>query len=552
MHQRNPSLLLAMLAAMGLAACSTPQVRETAVVSTENAPVRTEPAQESDAYDTIEQASISALANDDDAESESETVSDPEPQAPSSIWERFSNNVELPSCTPGSDAHDWAKWYGKRQEYMDRVLTRAEPWLFDIMQQLDERDLPIDLALLPVVESAFDPFASSAGRAVGTWQFVRGTAKDFGLTVNDWYDGRRDVYAATRAALDYFRFLFDKFDNDWELALAAYNGGQNRLDRALKRYRGSSPNPRPKDLRLPKETRSYAPKLHGLSCLVRAPQDFGLTLPAMNNKARVAAVEFDGPLDLIVASRLAELDIAELFALNPGFSRWATSPKGPHRVILPAGREEIFREAYAVLPESDRIRWQGVVVKSGDTLSTIAARAGISVNELMAANQLKSTTIRPGQELRILGNTRSTADFFMEPDYKKQLAALQKLQGRLLPGEVLEHRVRNGENLWVIARKYKVTVKDLARWNGISNTRSIHPGQRLRVGSKPNTSNSAAVTASTKPSTHRVQRGDSPWTIARRYRIKLDDLLRWNQLNSSSVLQPGQTLRVSASGNPSG
>lgn len=548
---RNPRLSLAILAALSLTACSTTALRDqsadTESVSSAPTVVSTEP--EANPYDTIEQANITVLQHEQDIAVD--PVVTPEvqapPETPKTIWQRFQAEASFPACTPGSDSHDWAQWYGERQDYMDRVFHRAEPWLHDIMNELQARQLPVDLAWLPVVESAFDPFATSRGRAVGTWQFVRGTARDFGLTVNDWYDGRRDVYAATRAALDYLQYLFTEFNNDWEIALAAYNGGQNRVKRALKRYRGKQQNPRPEDLRLPRETRTYAPKLHGLSCLIREPEAFGLKLPDIMDESRVTAVTFDGPLDLIVASRLAELDVAELYALNPGFSRWATAPKGPHRLILPVEHVPTFEKHFAELPAQDRIRWQSIVVQSGDTLSTIAARAGISVNELMAANNLRSSLIRPGQELRLLGGEKSSPGQFDGQEYQQQLAALQKLQGRLLPGEVLEHRVRSGESLWVIARHYKVSVKDLARWNGINDARRIHPGQRLRVlNEQPalGASTSLAANASA-PSEHRVRRGDSPWTIARRYRIKLQDLLRWNNLNNNSILRPGQTLRLS-------
>lgn len=512
---------------------------------------------EQNPYNTIEEAVASAIAqpapvtSNEQALAASEvSAQEPnisvavEPEKPELIWDRLRQEFSFPACEEGSRAAQWAEWYGARQDYMDRVLRRAEPWLFDIAEQIKTRQLPADLVLLPIVESAFDPFASSRGRAVGTWQFVRGTAGDHGLQINDWYDGRRDVYAATRAALDYLHYLFNKFNHDWRLALAAYNGGQGRVARALRRYRGNSDNPRPDDLRLPRETRSYAPKLHGLSCLIRDPVHYGLNLPDIDDQPRVVAITLDGPLDLIIASRLAELEIAELYALNPGFSRWATPPEGPHRLILPLGKEEQFSKRLNQLPLDERVRWHSVIVRSGDTLSDIAARVGIPVDELMAANALKSTLIRPGQELRVLGPGDATPD----EDYNRQFAMLQKLQGRLLPGEVLEHEVRRGESLWTIARRYKVSSKDLARWNGINNPRRIHPGQRLRVARAGQGANTAKPAGTQVPNEHRVRRGESLWTIARQYRLKLRDLLRWNSLDSQSILRPGQKLRLNGGG----
>ncbi len=195
------------------------------------------------------------------------------------LWQRAVNRFEFAQCHDFPEAQAWQNWFGERPEYIARVMERARPWLYDIVSELDRQQLPGELALLPIVESAYDPFAYSHGRAAGTWQFVASTARSHGIEINDWYDGRRDVYVATRAALGYLKQLNQRFDGDWNLTLAAYNGGQGRVGRAILRNKRAS---RPTDwqsLSLPRETKAYIPKLHGLACLFQSPHQHNIELP---------------------------------------------------------------------------------------------------------------------------------------------------------------------------------------------------------------------------------------------------------------------------------
>jgi membrane-bound lytic murein transglycosylase D len=450
---------------------------------------------------------------------------------------RLVARFEFAQCPADSRALEWAAWFGDRPEYMARVLDRAHPWMYDIASELERRNMPGELALLPIVESAYDPFAYSHGRASGAWQFLRGTAQDRGLIINEWYDGRRDVYAATRAALDYLGYLNGLFDGDWNLALAAYNGGQGRVGRALQRARSRDLSTQWDDLRLPRETLAYVPKLHGLACLFREPDRFGWQRPEWQNEPRIAKVSLPGPTDLVAVSSLAALDITELVVLNAGLNRHLTPPSGPHHLIVPSDTVEVVE---AVLPEAsgqERIRFEEIVVRRGDTLSTLARRHGTSIAALREANGLRGDFLRIGQRLQL-----PSSQAVIAPDlpWSDGYAELARLQESLLPTRRFQHRVRPGESLWVIARRYSVGVTDIQRWNGMGSSNLIRPGQRLMIHSE-----SPARSASrSQPSRYTVRQGDSLWQISRRLDVSLTDLMRWNDLNENSVLKPGQVLTI--------
>ncbi len=222
------------------------------------------------------------------------------------------------------------EWYARNQAYLDRVFTRGELYLFHIVEALEARGMPAELALLPIVESAYDPFAYSHGRAAGLWQIIPGTGKRLGLTQNWWFDGRRDVLESTRAALDYLEQLYEQFDGDWLLAVAGYNSGEGNVARALKKAAAAG---KPQDFwgirsYLPAETRTYVPRLLAIAELVGNAAAFGITLPELRNEARFAVVDTGSQIDMALAAGLAGLPTEALYALNPGVNRWATDPKG--------------------------------------------------------------------------------------------------------------------------------------------------------------------------------------------------------------------------------
>lgn len=452
------------------------------------------------------------------------------------VWERAVHNFGLPECSEHEVALDWAQWYADHPDYMARIYKRAQPWIHFITEELDRRGMPGEIALLPIVESAYDPFAYSSGRALGTWQFIAATGRNYGLKQNWWYDGRRDVWASTIAALDYLEYMADMFEGDWLLALAGYNSGENRVYRQAKKNRK---NGKPDDfwnLKLPRETRGYVPKLLGLACLFKYPENYDFAFPDTPNQPVVTAVDIGRQADLVLVSQMAGVPIDVLFTLNPGYSRWATSPDGPWQVVLPLDNAERLEASLATADDTALMKWDQVVVESGDTLSHISQRHNVPVSVLRTANKLDGDFIRVGQKLRLPRDDQMQAD----PLYAAAAAELQRLQSGLISTERVTHKVRPGESLSVIARRYRVSVNDLQRWNNISDPRKLRAGTTITVYHSP--AQPPAPTSGTVQ--YVVQRGDSLWKIARKYNVKVDDLKNWNDMGSDTVLQPGQSLRI--------
>lgn len=452
------------------------------------------------------------------------------------VWNRMVHNFDLPDCSEHEVSLKWAQWYADHPDYMARIFKRAQPWIHYIVEELEQREMPGEIALLPIVESAYDPFAYSRGRALGTWQFIASTGKNYGLNQNWWYDGRRDVWASTAAALDYLEYMAGMFEGDWLLALAGYNSGENRVNRQVKKNRNAGKGTEFWDLKLPKETRGYVPKLLGLTCLFENPQNYDFAFPDTPNHPVVAAVDIGQQADLVLVSQMAEVPIDVLFTLNPGYNRWATSPDGPYRVVLPVDKAAKLEERLGEIDASTLMRWDQVVVENGDTLSHLSARHGVPVSVLRTANDLDGDFLRIGQKLRLPRDDQMQAD----PLYVAAASELQRLQSGLIATQRVTHKVQPGESLSVIARRYRVSVKDLQRWNNISDPRKLRAGKTITVYHSQSTPGSA-TSGTTR---YVVRRGDSLWSIARKHNVKVNDLKSWNGLGENTLLHPGQSLKI--------
>lgn len=452
------------------------------------------------------------------------------------VWERLTHRFSLPECSEHEISNSWARWYAARPDYMARVFKRAQPWIYFIAEELERRDMPGELALLPIVESAYDPFAYSSGRAMGTWQFIASTGRDYGLKQNWWYDGRRDVWASTNAALDYLTVLGNKFDGDWLLALAGYNSGENRVAREVQKNLKKG---KPADywsISLPRETRGYVPKLLGLTCLFRDPQKFDFELPGTPDVPVITAVDLQMQSDLVLISQYSGVPIDIIFSLNPGYNRWATSPDGPYQVVLPLEGADNLNEALAAIDPASLMKWDQVTVKSGDSLSRLAQVHQVPVSVIRSTNGLQSDMLNIGQKLRLPRDEQLLVD----PLYAAAANELQILQSGLIASDRTTYKVRSGDSLSVIAGRYQVSVKDLQSWNNIKDPKSLRAGQELTVFSSP----APVVSKNSGTVDHTVQNGDSLWSIARKYKVKLNDLMRWNDLGEETVIRPGQSIKI--------
>ena len=314
------------------------------------------------------------------------------------LWTRLSSGFAIPAGRLGPVQSQLDR-FARDPGNVERRLQRGRPYLHYILSEINRRGLPTELALLPAVESAFDPFARSPRGAAGLWQFMPRTGSQLGLRQDTWYDGRRDVIAATDAALDYLTQLRQRFDGDWLLALAAYNAGPTRVQRAIQRNRS---NGKPVDfwhLQLPKETRDYVPKLLALRTLITTPAVYGLTLPAVADLPYFSVLDSGGALDLAVAARLAGVSVDEIRRLNPALTRQTVRRGGSRRLLIPTKRVARFRTRLAGLAEQQRVQWVRHHISAGDTLSAIAQRYRISVARLREFNQLPDYSIMAGDLL---------------------------------------------------------------------------------------------------------------------------------------------------------
>ena len=458
------------------------------------------------------------------------------------LWERVRDGYAI----PGHDnerVEEQFRAYAGYGDYWMTVSTRARPYLHHIVEQLDARDMPQELALLPMVESAYRPFAYSHGRAAGIWQFIPATGRHYGLEQNWWYDGRRDVIAATDAALDYLQHLNELFEGDWLLALAAYNAGQGTVSRAMERNRQAG---KPTDywsLDLPRETMNYVPRLLAISELVANPGAHGVELARIPNEPTVEVVELGEQVDLALAAELAGIDMETLYRLNPGYNRWATGPSGPHRLLLPRDRVAAFRQGLAATPRQAWMRWQRHRIARGETLGEIANRYHVTVAALQEANDVQGHMIRAGDHLLVPMAGRPSGQSTLTADSGRAASGNRSREGRNRQNYV----VRAGDSFWSIAQRFGVGMRELARWNGMAAEETLAIGEQLTIWSDDR---AGVATAGGTPGdrlqsvTYSVRQGDSLHRIARRFNVSVSDLRRWNGLREGVYLQPGQALRM--------
>jgi membrane-bound lytic murein transglycosylase D len=432
-------------------------------------------------------------------------------------------------------------WFANNPQYLERVFGRASLYMHHIVKEIEARGMPMELALLPVIESAFEPYARSWATANGLWQFMPGTGERFGLKQDWWYDGRRDVIASTKAALDYLQYMHDEFFNDWLLAVAAYNCGEFRVQREVNKNRALG---KPVDffsLTLPSETRAYVPKLMAMRRLVANPEDYGLAFSPIANEPYFVKVDTGGQLDLTLAAELAGITLDEVYELNPGFHRWATDPAGPHFLLLPRDTADAFKRNLDLLSPDERVRVSLHKVKKGESLASIAARYKTQPIVIRDMNTLQNgAPLVEGSELRV-----PTA--VVNLPSKVMLAAARVDGGAGRNGRrPTVHVVRSGDSLWRIAKRHRMDVNTLARINGMRPGDTLRAGQKLVLNSRGSSgsSKSSASSGSARQVSYKVRSGDTLSRIAKVFGVSVSDLVSWNGISKHSTLRPGQRLTV--------
>ena len=423
-------------------------------------------------------------------------------------------------------------WFANHPDYLERSFQRSELYLYDIASQIEARGMPLELALLPMIESAYEPYAYSRARASGLWQFIPGTGSRFGLKQDWWYDGRRDVVESTHAALDYLQYLHDEFNGDWLLAIAAYNCGEANVERALSVNRAKG---RPLDfwsLKLPLETRAYVPKLLAMKRLIADPARYGLAFSKIPNQPRFERVETLGQIDMKLAAELGGISNEDLYELNPAFHRWATDPAGPHFLLLPPEAVALFRQNNVQLTPAQRMPVTRYRVVAGDSVASVAHQFNTTIDVIREMNDL------PAGKLTLASDLSVPAPVVLPPKVARAAELVDRPERRLRRHSHI-HVVRRGDSLWAIAHRQGIDVNKLASLNGMEPGASLHAGQHLKL-----ISTSLDSSASPRPVTYTVRSGDTLSKISRLFQVSVAQISRWNSLASPPSLSPGQKLVI--------
>jgi membrane-bound lytic murein transglycosylase D len=396
---------------------------------------------------------------------------------PDDLWQRIRNGFAMTNLD-NDLVRDRTAWYVARPDYLQRMFERSRRYLYHIVDEIEKRGLPTELALLPMVESSFNPMAYSRAHASGLWQFIPGTGKRYELKQNWWYDGRRDIVASTGAALEYLKDVYE-MHGDWHLALASYNWGEHAVARAIGKNRAAGQPTDYPSLTMPAETRNYVPKLQALKNIIANPQPFGISLDPIPNQPYFATVEKERDIDVRLAAKLAEMPVDEFIALNPGFNRPVIRTDMASRIVLPAEKVEVFH-ANLLKHDQSLVSWQTYSPKNGEKLEAIAKRFGVPIATLREVNGIGP-------------RTRGTPALLVVPanGAKVDLGRMPIMYAPPIPAAAprnLVHTVKAGDTLASIAARYRVKLEDLRRWNAIGR---LAPGQKLRIqGAAPEVSKS--------------------------------------------------------------
>lgn len=391
-----------------------------------------------------------------------------------SIWQDISNNFTLYTYDTQKDVLVKIKWYQNQPAYINLLTKNATPYLYEIYHETQKRHMPAEIAILPMVESNYDPFQYSPTGATGLWQMMPGTASGFGLRINWWYDGRRDILASTKAALDYIDYLYHLLNNDWLLAIAAYNCGEGRV---LAEIHHNQKLNKPTDfwsLNLPHQTKMYVPKILALAHIIQHANDYPITLPIINNAPYLVVTTMDQQLDLSLIAELATTDLKTIRQLNPGFRRASTEPNTKYSILLPKDKQDAFVEN---LSASDKttLHWTRHKVKAGESLILLARHYHTEISTIKKANNLSSNVIKINQYLFIPNKTKMTASAPIDTDTNINTISQDHIPG---PTKVT-YIVKNKDTLDSIAKDYPVTAHQIQFWNKINNKDTLYPTQKL-------------------------------------------------------------------------
>lgn len=459
------------------------------------------------------------------------------------LWQVIANRQGIKSVS-NSRVQSRIDWISNHPEYLSLISKRAEPFLYLVVSELEKQNVPIEIALLPIVESDYYPFSYSHGTAAGLWQFIPSTGRMYGLEEDWWHADRRDVLASTKAAANYLNDLNKMFKGDWLLSIAAYNAGPGRIQRAIDTNIKLGKKTDFWSLDLPQETEKYVPKLLALSQVIKNPSRYNQKLLEIDNKPFLNEVELDSQFDLALISQWTGLSIDQIYNYNPGLKRWATPESLPYIMLLPEEVIYSFNDNLSKQGQRPKISWTRYKIKQGDSLSVIAQNYNTTIGQIMSVNELDNDAIRADKYL-IVPLAQKSEGYYSLSDNQREKSRLNIQKN----SEKIIYTVVAGDSLWKISIKFDTTINNLVRWNQISPSESLSIGKELVILRDNKNKTELAKITNTGIDINRdifytVKEGDNLSRIAQKYNVKIAEIRSWNDLNEEYILQPGDKLTI--------
>jgi membrane-bound lytic murein transglycosylase D len=484
------------------------------------------------------------------------------PSQHNTVWDRLLSLYSLPEIENPRINRE-LNWYLQHPASLAIIQQRAEPYLHHILDEIEAKHIPGELALLPIVESAFIPDAYSKADASGLWQFIPSTGEEFGLQQNVWYDGRRDVYASTKAATTYLKELSELFDGDWLLALASYNCGKGKVRKSIERNENHNLPTDYWSLGLPEETLNYVPRLLAIAKIFANAEAYNIHLQHIPNKPYFEVIDIKSPLDLHKAAQLANTPYDKFLKLNPGFNRSCTAPQGPHRLLVPIAEAQSFKKNLALLPYAERVN---LSLYNEDRMARFQSDEK-KITEIYHEARLPSQYKTKSEEKRIVARTHTTVKTLNHANHLAAnalhtavlipVSSTSKTSSHLLIAKAPKNKsvntqvytVKKGDTFWNIAQRFSVSPKDIAEWNKITLKGALVTGRKLTI--KAVNPQLASASSSIRLVRYTVGKGDSLLKISRKFNISVEDLRKSNSDTLTKGLRPGQKLKILVDGQPS-
>ncbi|WP_423202723.1 LysM peptidoglycan-binding domain-containing protein [Legionella nagasakiensis] len=439
------------------------------------------------------------------------------------VWDVLRKQFSLNHEVTRPEVQNQIRWIIAHPSYLQK-LARSEPYIYHIITEIKKRKMPGEIALIPMIESAYDPFAYSGAGAAGLWQLMPGTGTGLGLKQDWWYDGRRSIGPATDAALNYLSYLNKFFNGNWLLAFAAYDSGEGTIGRLIKNSRQQR-NISFWSLPVPQETKAYIPRLLALAAIIQNPQRYHAQLPEIPHVPYFEEVNIGSQIDLSHAAKLAGISYKELIKLNPGYNRWATAPYRPYKLLIPVDRVEDFSRNLANLPEEKRVSWTRHQVSAGDNLTLIAQRYHTTVNLIKELNQLKTNSVKKGQFVLVPGNKHAA----LPSSSGSSLSSKNSSNFGAINYYKVIHIVQKNDSYSQLEKKYGVTEHDIRKWNNLG-AHPLHRGQQLIIWKHNNRGS------------YIIKKGDTLSSIAKRFHTKVSLIMQLNPQLKKHLLKPGQKI----------